>query len=183
MELEMTKEEALLNQIANKDQLSMKEYLYVTDWAENASNFLVFGTGADTPYWKMIQPNVTFLEDHGEWLDRTDPKQIEVKYTTTRNQSDALLSSYRAGVFTPLKIKLPKIIKETQWDAIFVDGPQGYNDSRPGRMQSLFTAQQLASEHTNIFIHDINRRVESAWADTLFTKTVTQFDRLRHVRI
>ena len=95
----MTKEaDALLKKIANKDQLSMREYLYVTDWAENASNFLVFGTGADTPYWKMIQPNVTFLEDHGEWLDKSDPRQIEVKYTTTRKESDTLLSCYKSGL-------------------------------------------------------------------------------------
>lgn len=174
---------ALLKQIADKDQLSMKEYLYVTDWAENANNFLVFGTGADTPYWKMIRPNVTFLEDHGEWLDKSDPRQIEVKYTTTRKDSDTLLSCYRSGVTKSLEIKLPDSVRETQWDAIFVDGPQGYNNSTPGRMQSLFTAKQLASEHTNIFIHDIDRRIESAWADVLFGTIVKQFDRMRHVRI
>ena len=175
------REKKILSRIADGDQLSMKEYLYVTKHVREG-NFLVFGTGADTPYWKLVNPEVTFLEDHGEWLDRSDPKQIEVKYNTTRDLSDSLLTLYKSNLTKSLEIDIPQWVRDTKWDNIFVDGPQGYNDKKPGRMQSLYTAKQLANSDTNIFVHDAFRHVESTWVDALFT-VKNQFDRMKHCKI
>ena len=43
-------------------------------------------------------------------------------------------------------MKLPDYVKNTVWDVVFVDGPRGYNDKVPGRMQSIylcFTTEKL----------------------------------------
>jgi len=175
-------EEQLLAEIADKGQLSTKEYLYIASFVREKA-FLVFGTGRDTPYWKLINPCTTFLENKQEWLDPEDPYQYLVKYTTKISQSEQLMGSYHSGVYVNLEMKLPDVIREIEWDVIFVDSPEGYSNNTPGRMQSIYAASQLASPATDIFIHDVDRSVEYLWSSTLFSKTTKRVDRTAHLRL
>lgn len=175
-------EEEILKRIANKDQLSRREYLYVTEFARDC-NFLVFGTGADTEYWKLVNPNTIFLENETEWMVE-DPNVFQIEYTCNIMDADFLSADFLMGVYDRLKITLPDIVHKTKWDTIFVDAPRGYRDpANHGRMQSIFMASQLAHSETDIFIHDCNRHIEKTWANMIFKQNIKSIDRLRHGKI
>lgn len=80
-------------------------------------------------------------------------------------------------------LSLPAFLKDIVWDIIFVDGPTGYADSTPGRIQSIYTASVLSgkSENIDVFVHDCDREVERVYCDRFFSdmKLVAEFDRLR----
>jgi glucuronoxylan 4-O-methyltransferase len=65
-----------------------------------------------------------------------------------------------------LLLNLPIEIMEMKWDIIFVDGPEGWSDEKPGRMKSIFTAAQLAhqSKDCYVFVHDCDRPVEAIYS-------------------
>lgn len=179
----MSEEEInLLKKISNKGHLTEKEYLYISGFVRN-KNLLVFGTGNDTPYWKLLGSFVVFLENSKRWFDKTDPNQYLVHYQTKKKESDTLLSCYRSGVTNRLEMDLPNIVYETSWDAIFVDGPQGWGDDTPGRMQSLYMAKTLSNKNTDVFVHDFDREVERVWSLELFSNMVNLVDKIVHLRV
>jgi len=62
----MNEQEKILNAISDRGQLTRVEYQYISNFLGD-KNFLVFGTGRDTPYWRLCNKGGTtlFLEnDH-----------------------------------------------------------------------------------------------------------------------
>ena len=171
--------------VTNKGwQMEREEYEYICSFL-GGKNFLVFGTGNDTPLWRTANENGfnVFLEDQSQWINKTDTDVFEVKYSTYRSEHKRLLEEYKKEKFKNLKMSLPKIVMETNWDCIFVDAPVGKNDLSPGRMQSIFMAKILSNKNTDIFVHDCDRTVEDTYTKEMFKVFVKQLKKLRHVKI
>ena len=171
-------------QKSNHGQMTAEEYRYIGSFLCN-KNFLIFGTGHDTPLWRYANNNglCVFLENKSKWINKEDTDVYKVKYTTSRGQYKQLLREYQNNNYINLQIDLPDIVKNTEWDCIFVDSPVGTSDKQPGRMQSIFSASDLASSNTEVFVHDIDRIVEDVYTREMFSLIIKDLTKLRHVRL
>lgn len=168
---------------SNHGQMTAEEYRYIAEFLGD-KNFLVFGTGHDTPLWKYANRNgrTLFLENNKRWIDPADTDVIKVTYTTKRAYHKELLEEWHNGIFSNLTMDLPDIVTQTKWDCIFVDAPLGTTDKKPGRMQSIFTAWALSTDTTEVFVHDVDRVVEDVYSKTMFLNVIKDLTKLRHVR-
>lgn len=168
---------------SNHGQMTAEEYRYIASFLDN-KNFLVFGTGHDTPLWRHANKNGTtiFLENKAKWIRPEDKDVFKVSYTTRRGQYKELLEEYKERYFTNLEMELPSIVTETKWDCIFVDSPVGTTDKKPGRMQSIYTASKFSQSHTEVFVHDVDRTVEDVYSKEMFSIIVKDLTKLRHCR-
>lgn len=156
-------------------QMARYEYEYIANLL-GGKNFLVFGTGYDTDFWKFCNKDGfnLFLEHDQKWIPE-DSKDVHlVNYNTNITKYQEYLSD-----FSLLEMELPNIVLETSWDAIFVDGPPGNKSSSFGRMQSIFTAWKLSDDQTDIFVHDCDRVVEDTYTNYFFNIT-KELVKLRH---
>lgn len=169
---------------SNGGQMTAEEYRYIASFLGN-KNFLVFGTGHDTPLWKYSnkEGKTFFLENISKWIDPTDSSVFKVNYATRRSQYKELLEEYHQGNFSRLTMELPKEIVDIKWDCIFVDSPKGTSEKSPGRMQSIFASSRLASKDTDIFVHDVDRTVEDVYSTEMFSTIINELTKLRHVKL
>lgn len=146
--------------------------------------------------WSSLNPRGTtlFLENdvtliHKFLTDVPSLRVHHVTYETQLSEADYLLSSYKTSpkclpphVFlkgnTWCKLalsKLPEEVYSREWDAIIIDGPKGYYGEAPGRMGAIFSAAVMArnrekSGDTHVFVHDVDRKVEKAYAQEILCK-------------
>jgi len=156
---------------------------------DSDSNFLIFGTGYDSPFWVDSNPvaKTRFLEHHSEWI-QFQPQKVKdlvsvVSYTSTMRDSLIKISdkSYLNDFY---ENQVPQDVKETHWKQILVDSPEGYdtgtvNDQGyPGRGQSIYAAMKLASSDTVIYVDDCEREVEMAYIKKYLQRgrTLTKID-------
>merc|ERR1719281_1599923 len=97
-----------------------------------AVNFLVFGTGFDSPFWKAsnTEGKTLFVEHHASWIG-FQPSEVQ-KATHTVQYTSHIQRTMENISDTPIlqefyDKQLPDEIKQTQWDVILVDSPEGYN--------------------------------------------------------
>nr|XP_043607474.1 probable methyltransferase At1g27930 [Erigeron canadensis] len=154
-------------------------------------NFLVFGLGHDSLMWSTFNPGglTIFLEEDTKWVhtvlkDAPDLKAVHVNYRTQLSESDDLLKHYKnepeCGVSksyirgnTRCKLALtglPNVVYDKEWDIIMIDAPRGYFPKAPGRMGAIYSAAVMARNRkkpgvTHVFLHDIDRKVEKAYAE------------------
>jgi uncharacterized protein (TIGR01627 family) len=155
-----------------------------------------------------------FLEEDPEWyrVVRSQSPHLRahlVRYRTRLDHADLLLGSYkqspscvpgtgagaepavRGNAACPLALHdLPTEVYENEWDVIMVDAPKGYFPSAPGRMAAIWTAAAMARARrgegdTDVFLHDVDRRVERMFAEELLCDRfrVGGTGRLWHFRI
>lgn len=83
----------------------------------------------------------------------------------------------------------PSDVYDTDWDVIMVDAPTGYFDGAPGRMTAIYTAGLIArnreSGETDVFVHDVDRKVEDKFSKTFLCEGYLreQEGRIRHFTI
>ncbi|MFS7958989.1 putative glucuronoxylan 4-O-methyltransferase [Helianthus anomalus] len=154
-------------------------------------NFLVFGLGHDSLMWASFNANgkTLFLEEDPTWVqtvlkDAPELNAAVVKYRTKLSEADELMRTYRSEPeCAPAKsyikgndkcrlalTSLPDEVYETEWDMIMVDAPRGYFAEAPGRMAAIYSATVMARNRkksgvTHVFLHDVNRKVEKAYAN------------------
>lgn len=168
--LDRTIKEEIKHLVAgNPYQLSVNEYSLIAEHLVQKApcNMLVFGVGRDSSLW--IKSNrfgkTVFLEDSPVWLQKVREQIPTIDaYLVTYGTK---LSDWRVWLESEnLLLDLPEELMDTKWDIIFVDGPEGWSDEKPGRMKSIFTAALLAfkSGDCRVFVHDCDRPVESAFA-------------------
>ncbi|KAI8527941.1 hypothetical protein RHMOL_Rhmol12G0113000 [Rhododendron molle] len=107
-----------------------------------------------------------------------------VSYRTKLSESKSLLKSYKSepDCFPPdnayLKNNdkcrlalsgLPNEVYDKEWDMIMIDAPRGWFAEAPGRMAAIYSAAVMARKRkgsgvTHVFLHDVDRRVEKAYA-------------------
>lgn len=161
-------------------QMTEEEYIYIASLLGN-KNVLVFGTGHDSNIWKEANNNglTIFLEDNDKWIEDTNDV-YRVSYTSVLTDADKLLEEYKLGIFDNLKIDLPHIVKNTNWDIIIVDAPAGNKSHFPGRMQSIYSAKILSKKNSHVLIHDCDRYVENLYTTAMFEKPYKELTKLRH---
>ncbi|KAL8151512.1 hypothetical protein V2J09_021320 [Rumex salicifolius] len=174
-------------------------------------NFLVFGLGHDSMMWAALNPGglTLFLEEDPEWVQAMSKQAPNVnahvvQYRTQLKDSDLLLKTYRnvpdcAPSTTFLRgnsrcrlalDNLPNQVYEKEWDLIMIDAPKGYFDAAPGRMAAIYSAAVMArsrkgSGYTDVFLHDVDRKVEREYAEEFLCKKylVGSAGRLWHFQI
>ncbi|XP_062196902.1 arabinogalactan O-methyltransferase 1-like [Phragmites australis] len=156
-----------------------------------------------------------FLEEDPEWyrVVRAQSPFLRahlVSYRTRLDHADSLLATYkkhpaclpgadganatvrvRGNSACPLALhNLPSEVYETEWDMIMVDAPKGYFAAAPGRMAAIWTASAMARARrgegdTDVFLHDVDRRVEKVFAQEFLCDgfRVGGTGRLWHFRI
>ncbi len=178
----------------NPHQLSIREYSLIAEnlLQRGPCNMLIFGVGRDSALWMNLNEGGTtiFLEDNLEWLKYAqdqlpDIQAYLVEYHSKRSQWKMYLE---ARNYKKLYMNLPEVVMNTKWDIIFVDGPAGNTDSKPGRMKSIYMASLLAhqgNQTTDVFVHDCDRQVEAVYCTTFLGDENLQMtiDRLRFYKI
>lgn len=173
----------IISAISNKDQMTEKEYRYITDLS-SGKKMLIFGCGKDSNLWRIVADKVLFLEHNKKWIDKKYNDTIHIQYSSSIKNTDILLEKFKQNQCDDLYIQSlinNESVSKTSWDTILVDAPEGWNENKHhGRVQSIFMAKFLAHIHTNIFVHDINRTIEKKCCEVLGFKQVNEFDRLGH---
>ncbi|CAJ1938808.1 unnamed protein product [Sphenostylis stenocarpa] len=175
------------------------------------ANFLVFGLGHDSLMWASLNAGGTtiFLEEDPKWVqtvlkDAPNLRAHTVQYRTQLREADQLLSSYRSEpACSPATAtlrgndrcklalhNLPNEVYSTEWDLIMIDAPKGYFAEAPGRMAAIFSAAVMARDRkssgvTHVFLHDVDRKVEKAYAEEFLCRKqlVKGVGRLWHFEI
>jgi uncharacterized protein (TIGR01627 family) len=172
-----------LMRLNRQGQMTREEYAYVASFLGNV-NFLVFGCGNDSNYWRYSNQHgfTCFLEHHKKWA-KGDHVYV-VEYRTKARDYIKLLERFGNGDEACLVMNLPDIVRKTKWDCIFVDSPEGDLGSAkaPGRMQSIYEASRLAGPDTHLFLHDTDRKVEKLYGDVFFGGVVKSMTKLKHYR-
>ncbi|KAL6890145.1 hypothetical protein ACP4OV_008908 [Aristida adscensionis] len=154
----------------------------------------------DPAWYRVVRARSPFLRAH------------LVAYRTRLDDADRLLAAYRrnpaclpggaagagageprvrGNAACPLALQnLPPEVYETEWDMVMVDAPKGYFDAAPGRMAAIWTAAAMARARrgegdTDVFLHDVNRPVERAFAQEFLCEKfrVGETGRLWHFAI
>lgn len=163
-------------------QMTREEYSYISKHL-GGKNVLIFGYGHDADYWRFCNRDGTtiFLEDDSRWIDKLKRDIVKVDYTCKMSDCMKLYSDLKNGNYDGLRMSIPPKMREFRWDVILVDAPTGFDNSCPGRMQSIFTALELSNSNTDIFVHDCDRFVEDAFTRELFD-IHKQYNKLRHLK-
>lgn len=165
-----------------KGQMDRTEYEYIANLL-GGKNFLVFGTGHDSVFWREVNNfgTTVFLEHDPKWVLEKSSDVFLVKYTCNIKNHKTLLEEYKNNIYTNLELKFPEEVYKHNWDVIFVDGPPGNKKNSIGRMQSIYMANKLANMNTQIFVHDCNRPVEDIYTKEFFN-IQHELVKLRHCR-
>ena len=138
-----------------------------------SGNFLVWGTGKDTPFWERINlGRNTYLEYKQEWIKFGNEHSSDVQQVSYRTEARKY-KTYKASD-NSLGMVLSRDVRKESWDVILVDSPNGLVTKRklnPGRMQPIYMCSKLANNRTHICIHDCNREVEVYWGEKMFRKS------------
>jgi glucuronoxylan 4-O-methyltransferase len=158
----------------NEIQLSAEQLkvIVITVKAKAPCKLLIFGLGNDSVFWlKLNRGGVTiFLENNNDWFQKITKRSKDlivflVNYNTQRNDWKLLLESPSL-----LDMTLPNNVAKEEWDVIFVDAPEGWNDQTSGRMKSIYLSSKLVKNSGDIFVHDCNREVEDIYCNKFLKK-------------
>lgn len=170
--------------ILNRDEISA---IVSVIRQKEPQRFLVFGLGNDSLFWWMINRRRTtvFIEGDRDWYELTLEKypQLDIHlvgYSTNISQWQEMFGSP-----TAFDLELPTEVVEGNWDLILVDAPDGWQETSPGRMQSIAVASQLINLGGDVFVHDCDRWIEKAYSSEYLRNEnlIHEVDRLRHYRI
>jgi hypothetical protein len=169
----------LMSHVKN-GQMQRYEYEHISNFLGDV-NFLVFGTGYDTEFWRYCnaQGNTYFLEHDSNWVLDTSHDTFLINYSCNIKQSKRLLKEFKNSNTKNLEIDLPSEILNKNFDVILVDSPAGNKKNSIGRMQSIYMAYRMSNKNTNIFVHDCDREVEDSYTKSMFT-VVEDLNKLRH---
>ncbi len=169
-------------------QLDVPELNEILSEINPPLNMLVFGLGNDSILWHECNEGgrTVFLEDLADW--RTKITQVRPEIESYLVSYNTRVSDWRELIDAPEKLHIedmPDEIRRAKWDIIFVDGPMGWKDDKPGRMKSIYEASRLIKPGGHIFVHDARREVESAYCDKYllaqnFVREVAGASYLRH---
>ena len=139
------------------------------------TKMLVFGLGYDSKMWfEGNNQNTFFVENKDEYIklnenDISSNNIIKYNYNITCKNS-FLLNDEDINKFT-----IPdRILELAPFDIILIDGPEGYHDSKPGRLLPCYWSTLLSKPGTLIYIDDSNRKLESYCIKKYFNDKVKE---------
>ena len=125
------------------------------------TKMLVFGLGYDSKMWyEGNNSNTFFIEDKEKYIelnkkDIPNDNIIEYNYKTLCKNSKNLTDDEIKKFIIP-----EKLLKLAPFDIIIIDGPEGYNDEKPGRLIPCYWTTLLSKKGTIIYVDDSNRPLE-----------------------
>lgn len=152
---------------SNKILLSIYQCLTISQSIKRrakACNFLIFGCGNDSIFWSAINKNgkTLFLETSLQWKDKIAALHPELDIVTYDVGSNTVEASGAGRLEIP---QIPEYIKQTKWDTILIDGPQGFAKDSPGRAIPIIWSSLMAHDDMDIFVDDYERRIEQIYSD------------------
>uniref|UniRef100_A0A6C0EF72 Uncharacterized protein n=1 Tax=viral metagenome TaxID=1070528 RepID=A0A6C0EF72_9ZZZZ len=133
------------------------------------TKFLVYGLGYDSKMWFNGNKNTFFVEDNDFYIElnkdipktniiKYDYKDITVKKSMT--MTDDEINTY----------DIPqKLLDESPFDIILIDGPAGYEEDKFGRLLPFHWCSKLAKKDTIIYADDCKRELEKYCIDKYFS--------------
>jgi hypothetical protein len=126
------------------------------------TKMLVFGLGHDSKMWyEGNNKNTIFVENKDEYITLNNEhissnNIIKYNYNITCEKSDKLTNAEIK------KFEIPKnLLNHAPFDIILIDGPEGYNMKKPGRLIPCYWATLLSKVGTLIYIDDSSRYLEN----------------------
>ena len=139
------------------------------------TKMLVFGLGYDSKMWyKGNNTNTFFVENKDEYIELTKndiPSENIIKYDYNITVKSSLeISDDQINKFT-----IPeKLLKLAPFDIIIIDGPEGYNNEKPGRLIPCYWSTLLSKDGTIIYIDDSKRVLENYCIKKYFNNKINK---------
>jgi Polysaccharide biosynthesis len=168
-------------------QMGWDQVQHILDNLPLDGNLLIWGLGNDSPFWNRVTSGtVVFLEDATwdtnlipssdgtkvRWFDLVTQQHPElqayaVNYTTRNTPQQREHFQKHPMIWNDaLRMdSLPGVVWNTVWDVILVDAPLGYQDTGPGRFQSIFMTKLLVQRSFQL----MGRPVEGVLAEAANT--------------
>lgn len=136
------------------------------------TKMLVFGLGYDSRMWYNGNKNTYFVEDNNEYIQLNHnyiPKENIIQYNY---QNITVEKSFQMNDKELFDYKVPdKLLELAPFDIILIDGPEGYNPQKPGRLIPCYwTDRFLSKKGTIIYIDDSVRKLENYCINRFFQK-------------
>ena len=162
-----------------KIQLHKKVIRSVIKHTKEGMKTLVFGLGYDSKMWYALNPNTYFIEDNQTYIDMNKdiPEEniIKYKYNTKVKLTRDLTDDEIAKFTVP-----EKLMKLAPFDIIIIDGPNGYNKEKPGRLIPYYWSAKLLSKPGSfIFLDDVKRPLEEYLVAKYFSKNKKKYFKFR----
>ena len=172
-------------------QMSFQERKFICDTLinDNCTNLLVFGAGHDSELWSHLSTNTHVVEHDSEWLKNIQNEYQHVEglnfYKAYYNTFNHVLECIECmnNDSDRLNVTIDGLhVESFSWDAVIVDAPTGYRDNNElYRAGSIRLAAKLTTNKCHVFVHDVNRRVESLACGKYFkNKLAYNVDRLNY---
>jgi hypothetical protein len=153
----------------NNIQISKKVIEDIFKNTNNETKMLVFGLGYDSKMWYNNNKNTYFIEDKQEYIDLNNndiPSSNIIKYTYNN------ISVAKSFIISDEEIEkyiIPKEIKELgKFDIILIDGPEGYDIKRTGRLIPYYWSSLLSKKGSLIYCDDSSRPLENMCINKYF---------------
>lgn len=139
------------------------------------TKMLVFGLGYDSKMWyEGNHKNTFFIENNDKYIelnkdDIPTDNIIKYHYTTTCSSS-VKLSDNKINTF-----EIPeKIVNQSPFDIIIIDGPRGYSLIDPGRLIPCYWTTLISKPGTLVYIDDSKRYLENYCIEKYFKDNVKE---------
>ena len=154
----------------SKIQLDKKVIDDVFSNFKKDTKLLVFGLGYDSKMWyEGNNKNTYFVENKKEYID-SNLNDIPLTNIIQYNYDTLVETSLKLTDKDIIKYELNHKLKNLgPFDIIIIDGPEGYNDTRPGRLIPCYWSTLLSKKGTIIYIDDANRKLENYCIDKYFS--------------
>jgi hypothetical protein len=133
------------------------------------TKLLVFGLGYDSKMWyEGNNKNTYFVENKKEYID-LNIKNIPIDNIIQYNYDITVESSFKLTDNDIMKYKINNKLKElAPFDIIIIDGPEGYSNTKPGRLIPCYWSTLLSKQGTIVYIDDANRKLENYCINKFF---------------
>ena len=155
----------------NKIQLHKEVINDVFNNFNSTTKLLVFGLGYDSKMWyNGNNKNTFFVENKDEYIklnEKDIPKNNIIKYNYNN------ITVVKSLTMTDEQIKnyiIPEeLLNNGPFDIIIIDGPEGYDVNKPGRLLPCYWSSFLSKPGTIIYVDDANRKLENYCINKFFS--------------
>jgi len=160
-------------------QLHKKVIKNVFNHTKLGMKTLVFGLGFDSKMWFSLNSNTYFIEDNQKYIDINKDIPIEniikYEYKTKVKHSQNMTDEEIQKFVVP-----DKLMKLAPFDIIIIDGPNGYNKEKPGRLIPYYWSSVFLSKvGTFVFLDDVKRPLEEYLVEKYFSKNKKKYFKFR----
>ncbi len=162
-------------------QLSKKVIEDVFSNFTSNTKMLVFGLGFDSKMWYNGNKHTYFIENKEKYINlniNDIPRSNIIKY---EYKNINVKNSFKISDDDIKKYVIPEEITNIgPFDIIIIDGPEGFNSKKPGRLIPYYWASILSKKGTIIYGDDCSRELEKYSINKFFKDKEKVFNKERH---